>query len=476
MNSWLNIPLVLLILGGLMLALRRWQWTARPNPELVRKLLHIPMGMVTLTFPWLFESVWQVAVLGGLAIAWLMTLRLYRPLAQGLGSVLGGVGRRSLGEVYFPLSVVILFALTPGQPLLYVIPILILALADAAAALVGTRYGQMRYVATEGYKSTEGSLSFFMATFFSVHVPLLLFSETGRPESLLIATILGLLVMLIEAIAWQGLDNLFIPLGSFLLLQTHLAMNTPALVARLVVLGALIGFLWLWRGHTTLNDGALLGAALVGYFCWSVGGWPWLLAPLTLVLCYPLLIYRPTAQQPLSPAEKAVMLWQPTEDDSQAWTRIHNVHAVLSVAAAGLLWLFLAQTFDRPQLIYPYTLAFAVNLAIICVAGLSPVHYWSRRHQWQVVRHILLSWLLLFGPLFILQGASSGAIAAAWLGLVGTALGAIAFYRVQPLLQQHCTESLRWVYRALFTTLVSCLGLRAISEAIASQIALGAGG
>jgi phytol kinase len=458
MNSWLNIPLVLLILGGLMLALRRWQRTARPNPELVRKLLHIPMGMVTLTFPWLFESVWQVAVLGGLAIAWLMTLRLYRPLAQGLGSVLGGVGRRSLGEVYFPLSVVILFALTPGQPLLYVIPILILALADAAAALVGTRYGQMRYVATEGYKSTEGSLSFFMATFFSVHVPLLLFSETGRPESLLIATILGLLVMLIEAIAWQGLDNLFIPLGSFLLLQTHLAMNTPALVARLVVLGALIGFLWLWRGHTTLNDGALLGAALVGYFCWSEGGWPWLLAPLTLVLCYPLLIYRPTAQQPLSPAEKAVMLWQPTEDDSQAWTRIHNVHAVLSVAAAGLLWLF------------------AVNLAIICVAGLSPVHYWSRRHQWQVVRHILLSWLLLFGPLFILQGASSGAIAAAWLGLVGTALGAIAFYRVQPLLQQHCTESLRWVYRALFTTLVSCLGLRAISEAIASQIALGAGG
>ncbi len=234
----------------------------------------------------------------------------------------------------------------------------------------------------------------------------------------------------------------------------------------LVVLGVLIGFLWLWRGHTTLNDGALLGAALVGYFCWSVGGWPWLVAPLTLVVCYPLLIYRPTPQRPLSPAEKAVMLWQPTEGGSQIWTRIHNVYAVLSVAAAGLLWLFLAQTFKLPQLIYPYTLAFSVNLAVICVAGLSPVCYWSRRHQWQVVRHIALSWLLLFGPLLIFQGASPSAIAAALVGLVGTALGAIAFYRAQPFLQQHCSEAVRWVYRALLTTLVSSLGWGAIASTL----------
>ncbi|GAB4440667.1 MAG: hypothetical protein D6742_17655 [Cyanobacteria bacterium J069] len=463
MTSWLNVPVVLLILGGLMLGLRRWQRVASPEPELVRKLLHIPMGLITLTFPWLFESAAQVAVLGGLAIAWLMVLRLYRPLAQGLGSVLGGVGRRSLGEVYFPLSVIILFALTPGQPLLYTIPILILALADAAAALVGTRYGQMRYVATEGYKSTEGSLSFFMATFFSVHVPLLLFSEAGRQESLLIATILGLLVMLIEAIAWQGLDNLFIPLGSFLLLQSHLTMDTPALVTRLLVLGALIGFLWLWRRQTTLSDGALLGVALVGYFCWSVGSWQWLVAPLTLMVCYPLLIYRPTSEQTLSPAEKAVMIWQPAEGDVDPWTRIHNVYAVLSVAAAGLLWLFLAQTFALPQLIYPYTLAFAVNLAVICVAGLSPARYWSRSHQRQVVRHILLSWLLLFGPLFVIQGASPTAAEGALVGLVGTALGAIAFYRTQLFWQQHCTESMRWIYRALLTTLASGLGLLAIA-------------
>ena len=41
------------LLGGLTLC-RRW---AAPHPELLRKLLHAGMGLVTLSFPWLFDDV-----------------------------------------------------------------------------------------------------------------------------------------------------------------------------------------------------------------------------------------------------------------------------------------------------------------------------------------------------------------------------------------------------------------------------------
>ena len=43
--------------------------------------------------------------------------------------------------------------------------------------------------------------------------------------------------------------------------------------------------------------------------------------------------------------------------------RTHNVPAVLCVTSGGLLWLFLANTLERPVLILPYTLAFAAATA-----------------------------------------------------------------------------------------------------------------
>lgn len=136
--AWLSIALVLVTLGGVVVTLYQWQRRASPHPELVRKLLHIPMGLMTLSFPWLFDTALPVLIMGSLAIATLLALRYYRPLASRFGQVLGGVKRRSWGEIYFPISVMLLFALAPQQPLLFCVPILILTIADAIAALIGT--------------------------------------------------------------------------------------------------------------------------------------------------------------------------------------------------------------------------------------------------------------------------------------------------------------------------------------------------
>jgi phytol kinase len=458
LNPWLTMGLVLAFLGGLMVGLRLLQHYYSPHPEVVRKLLHVPMGLLTIAFPWLFANPLPVVLLAIIAVGALLSLRLYQPLKKRLGSVLGGVGRRSLGEIYFPIAVALLFVLSQGDPVLFCIPMLILTLADAVAAIVGVQYGRLRYKTLEGQKSAEGSVTFFMIAFFSVHVPLLLLTQTGRAETLLIALILGLLVMLLEAIAWSGLDNLFIPLGGFLLLRTHLEMDVTALLTRLIITIVLVMLVLCWRRRTTLNDSALLGAAFIGYLSWSLGGWRWLLPPLVLFITYPLLmVWIDQQTHPLTPAERQAMPWVPEPDAAYRWERVHNIYAVLSVAAAGLLWLFLFGTLDRPEFLYPYTLAFAANLAIIGIAGLSPLHYGTPPHLSLVIAYILKGWLLMFLPLLAIEGISPQTLFAATMGLAGTALAAIAYYLTQPWLRRRATDTLNWFCRAIYTMIGSLL-------------------
>jgi phytol kinase len=344
MNPILGMALVGGALGGMMLGLRLLK--GKLHPELLRKLLHVGMGMVTLSFPWLFQAAWPVITLGVLASILMLLIRQSSALRNRLGGVVDGVKRESLGEVYFPVGVAVLFTLAKGDALAFCVPLLLLALGDAVAALIGVRYGSLHYTTDEGKKSLEGSLAFFLIAFLSVHIPFLLFSDMGRTECLFIGLIMGLLVMLIEALAWRGLDNLFVPLGGFVLLQTFRQLDAPQLGLRLGVTLLLVAFAVLWRRRTTLNDSAVLGAALIGFVAWAVGGWRWLLPPVTMFATYALLFPR---------------------QNVDGTSRVHDIHDVLRNTGVGMLWLFLASTLDKPGFLLPYAVSFAANLALIGV-------------------------------------------------------------------------------------------------------------
>jgi phytol kinase len=447
----LGMALMLAALLLWMAALRVFQALVGPHPEVVRKLMHVGMGLTVLALPWLFDSAWSVLVLIALALVLLAAVRLVSGLRSKLGSVLGGVARKSLGEFYFGVSVAALFILSRGQPyanILYCVPILVLTLADAVAALIGVSYGYLKYETVDGTKSAEGSTAFFLAAFFSVHVPLLLATDMGRAETLLIALIVGFLIMLFEAIAWRGLDNLFIPLVCFLVLKIYLgppALEVWALVTRLVVLLALFLFLLVWRSQATLDASGLLAGALVGYLAWALGDWRWLLFPLVLFFTYTLLSPR-------------------TPYNSR---RIHNVHGVMSVCGAGLAWLFLARTFNQPGLLLPYTIAFAANLAII---GLARLRYDYPRLATPTLLTICIAqaWLLLFVPFAVIhlfvpfvvtQGAPPSALACALVALAGVAGASLLFYTTQPGMNDCPTDTPRWLRQAAASALGSAVGL-----------------
>src|SRR5262249_55657175 len=104
---------VLAALAGLLIVLSLYKRLSnpRPHPELLRKLVHVGMGLVTLSFPWLFDSAWPIVVLLVLSIGLLLSLRTVERLRESVGQVVGGVQRSSPGEVYFPLGMSILWGL-----------------------------------------------------------------------------------------------------------------------------------------------------------------------------------------------------------------------------------------------------------------------------------------------------------------------------------------------------------------------------
>ncbi len=93
MNPWLGIALVLgalvILLGGVGALGRRCGWSA----EVSRKLVHVSMGLVCLSFPWVFGAAWPVAVLAVLASLALLGVRRLPVLRSRLGGALHGVGR-----------------------------------------------------------------------------------------------------------------------------------------------------------------------------------------------------------------------------------------------------------------------------------------------------------------------------------------------------------------------------------------------
>ena len=234
-SSWL----VVAVLAALLLAMLALLGTmrGRMHGEVSRKAAHVGLGLALVALPWLSLEPMHVLVLVTMAIVVMLAIRLVPALRERYGCVVHGVRRTGQGDLYFPLAAAVLFVVAHEDRVLYAVPMLALTLADAAAALVGLRYGRTRYETMEGRKSLEGSVACFGAAFLAAHVPLLVLTDIGRMESLLVGLGFGMLVTLIEAIAWRGLDNLLIPLGGFLLLRALLRLDLASLAALVSFVG-----------------------------------------------------------------------------------------------------------------------------------------------------------------------------------------------------------------------------------------------
>ena len=340
MSPWIGILIAIGAFFGLIAGCRIWAQPLGLSSELSRKIIHIGMGLICTCFPLFFSALWPVLLLAAIALLILVMIRLLPALKNSIGATLHGINRPSLGEIYFPVAVTTVWIVSSNRPLFYSLSILVLALADSFAALVGTRYGQRRYTTKEGYKTWEGSFFFFLVTFLCLHIPLLLLTETGRAESLLLALLIGVLVTIIEAVSWRGLDNLFIPISVCIFLNAYQQAGVQQLGFRLgLVLLALV-LLFAARSRTKFDDASLLGASLVTYLVVTIGGWQWGLAPVIVFANYLV----------LDLSKKKVN------------ERVYTINALLAVTMPGFFWLMLHHRYHDEVYFFAYSLGYMAEL------------------------------------------------------------------------------------------------------------------
>jgi L-amino acid N-acyltransferase YncA len=252
--------LILAAFGALMLGVRALVRRAVVGPEASRKLVHLGMGAVCLALPWLFTEAWLVWLLGGLIAAGLGAVRVMPGWRARFGGVLGGVGRDSGGDLYFPIALATVFALTKGEPRFFCVPVAVMVFADTAGALVGQRWGRIRYAAAGTAKSLEGSAAVLFVTWACVTGGLAIFTDLPWPTLWLEGLGLGLFAMLVEAASWRGLDNLLLPLGVLAYLKVMAPLGPAELAWRAAGLGALALVVLAWRRRAFLVDPARKGA------------------------------------------------------------------------------------------------------------------------------------------------------------------------------------------------------------------------
>lgn len=341
--EWTGILFVVALLLVALIIIKIIEKKANINGETKRKLFHMTMGLVMLTFPYIFKSIISVGILGSIALIVLLMLK-HTKLKNSLGTILYSVSRESLGEIFFVISVFTIFYLSKGDKILYSIPILILTFADSVAALIGKNYGKKDISEmNEDSKSLEGSFMFFMVAFMATLVPLQLFTTVGREEVLIISTIIGFNIALIEMISHTGNDNLLIPLTTYAFLATHMNLPLESLRMNLIILGAIFVLVTIANRVKAWSKLALVETLVVGYLTVSLYGIYALIPPVMLLF---------TCMRFPNRGEK--------EKNNLYDARIIETNIVIGIAICGLV----AITGLKSEFYMLYALVYAMHLTV----------------------------------------------------------------------------------------------------------------
>ncbi len=285
-HEWWLIIGVLAGLLGIVPLVGRLACIFNASSEVARKSVHVSMGLTCACFPWIFDRPLPVWILAAIATLPLLLVRWIPALRRGAGSALHGVHRPSYGELLFAPSVAVVFHWAAGDAILYLVPILILTVADAAGALAGTRWGKRRYGAGEGFKTAEGSIIFLATAFLCSWLPLIFSGRMEVAHGFWVALTLATLGMMGEGLSDRGFDNLVLPVGGVVVLDRLLDLDIPSLFWRFVVLLLLLMLTLRGSRWSSLSGGALLGSAMLGYGCAVIADWRYALPPVAVFIAH----------------------------------------------------------------------------------------------------------------------------------------------------------------------------------------------
>jgi CDP-diglyceride synthetase len=178
--------------------------------EISRKFVHIGSGLISLSFPFYINNHWVVLLLCSNFILILMLSKRF-----GFLQSINKIDRKSFGSMLFPVSVYLSFLCFnyfDHQYLFFYLPILILAICDPIATLVGQKWAFGKYKIGNDTKTIVGSISFMVSCFLILTLSLWLSEVPISMAMLLIYSFcIAITTTFAEAFSKNGIDNLTIP-------------------------------------------------------------------------------------------------------------------------------------------------------------------------------------------------------------------------------------------------------------------------
>jgi uncharacterized protein (TIGR00297 family) len=275
--SMYNDTTILAVLGAavglLTLAMDRLDRTARWPQWLSRKVLHVGAVGACAIAPMLLQDITLLALV-------VLGAEVLLLIAVGSGRFFREAsGRPGWGIALFPIPYLALLWLfpTPDHRWLVTVPMLILALSDAAAAVFGILLRSPSFHLTSDRKSLAGSAAFtFTTTAILVLWPSPL-NAWSLTHVVAAALLLSVLLAAAEALGSAGWDNVWIPAGAAsLLVSLAYGEALEQLGSAWIAAAVAVGFAWLSVRKGWLTLGGAVSAALLGCAVVWTQGPPWI--------------------------------------------------------------------------------------------------------------------------------------------------------------------------------------------------------
>src|SRR3989344_5625041 len=169
------------------------------STPITRRCTHIGAALIAALSPLFLGR--EIIIISCLFFA----LLLFLSRRSNFFSSIHNVNRSTLGEVFLPLGEAFsaLFFL-PGGIKEFQFGVLVMGLSDAAAGIIGDKFGKHKVTIFGNKKSIEGSISFFLITLLLTFI----FVPTVGFHLILIPLVL----MFVELVLGYGLDNLALPI------------------------------------------------------------------------------------------------------------------------------------------------------------------------------------------------------------------------------------------------------------------------
>lgn len=270
-------------LTGILAVLFELSWRKQLIPQwLARKFLHITAVGACAIVPLYLSSLQLLSYL-------VLGFEIILVYVVGSGKLFAETeGRKSWGIALFPIPYLVLLILFENERILIFLPMIILAISDALACILGTVAAKKHFNLSGDKKSIIGSSAFFVSALVLL-MSFWNYSEINL-EFIIICSIISMVLSILEALGSKGRDNLLVPSGAALLI--YIEMHHPFAISEyLFLIASLVIFVFAVLKMRWLEISGALSAALLGFFVWRFAGWLFLV-PLAWFLLSSSLIGR----------------------------------------------------------------------------------------------------------------------------------------------------------------------------------------